>query len=140
MSSLKAAIIPVVSRSRGTSDPLPIALRVQRLQALAKLMDEAIRIPLLGTQIGLDALIGLVPGLGDAVTTGIAFWIVNEARLMGVPRWLLARMAWNVGVDFFGGAIPLAGDLFDVYFRCNRRNVDLLTRWLRRKGHLSDSD
>lgn len=96
------------------------------------------QIPLLGTKIGLDALIGMVPGAGDAIAAGIAAWIVNEGRLLGAPRWLLARMAWNMGVDLFGGAIPLAGDLFDVDFKCNRRNVNLLSRWLHQNGFVPD--
>ena len=106
--------------------PLSREQRIARIDALATLMDTAFLIP--GTQIrfGLDALIGLVPGIGDAVTTLISLYIVSEARALGAPPLLIARMVANVALDGFVGAIPLAGDAFDVAFRTNRRNMALL--------------
>ena len=100
--------------------------RIARIDALATLMDTAFLVP--GTQIrfGLDALIGLVPGIGDAVTTLISLYIVSEARALGAPPLVVARMIANVALDGFVGAIPLAGDAFDVAFRANRRNMALL--------------
>ena len=77
-------------------------------------------------RFGLDALIGLVPGIGDAITTAIALYIVNEARALGAPRLLVARMVANVALDGVVGAVPLVGDAFDVAFRANRRNMALL--------------
>jgi hypothetical protein len=77
-------------------------------------------------RFGLDALIGLVPGIGDAITTVLSLYIVNEARALGAPRLLLARMLANVALDGFVGAIPLFGDAYDVAFRANRRNMALL--------------
>ena len=87
-----------------------------------------------GTNIrfGLDALIGLVPGIGDAVTTLLSLYIVREARALGAPRLLIARMLANVALDGVVGAVPVAGDLFDVAFRANRRNVALLRQHLDR--------
>ena len=100
--------------------------RIARIDALATLMDTAFVIP--GTQIrfGLDALIGLIPGIGDAITTIISLFIVREARALGAPPLLIARMIANVALDGIVGAVPLVGDAFDVAFRANRRNMALL--------------
>ncbi len=106
--------------------PLSRQERIARIDALATLLDTAFVIP--GTQIrfGLDALIGLVPGIGDAITTVLSLFIVNEARALGAPPLLIARMLANVAFDGVVGAVPLAGDAFDVAFRANRRNMALL--------------
>ncbi|MEA2879691.1 MAG: hypothetical protein QOF14_4887 [Hyphomicrobiales bacterium] len=100
--------------------------RIARIDALATLLDTAFVIP--GTQVrfGLDALIGLVPGIGDAITTVMSLFIVNEARTLGAPPLLIARMLVNVAFDGVVGAVPLVGDAFDVAFRANRRNMALL--------------
>lgn len=102
------------------------AERIARIDALATLLDTAFVVP--GTQIrfGLDAVIGLVPGIGDAITTAISLYIVSEARALGVPRLLVARMLANVAFDGVIGVVPLVGDAFDVAFRANRRNMALL--------------
>ena len=116
------------------SGPLSREQRIARIDALATLMDTAFLVP--GTQIrfGLDALIGLVPGIGDAVTTLISLYIVREARALGAPPLVIARMIANVALDGFVGAIPLAGDAFDVAFRANRRNMALL------RAHLDEAE
>jgi hypothetical protein len=100
--------------------------RIARIDALATLMDTAFLIP--GTQVrfGLDAMIGLVPGIGDAITTAMSLYIVNEARALGAPPLLIARMIGNVALDGVVGIVPLVGDIFDVAFRANRRNMALL--------------
>ena len=105
---------------------------MKRLEALATLMDSAFAIP--GTQIrmGLDGLIGLVPVLGDLITTAISSYILYEARRLGVSKFTLARMAGNVAIDGVIGAIPIVGDVFDIAFRANRRNVHILRRHLER--------
>ena len=100
--------------------------RLARIDALSVLLDTAFIIPGTNIRFGLDALIGLVPGIGDAVTTVMSLYIVNEARALGAPRLLIARMLANVALDGFVGAIPLVGDAFDVAFRANRRNMALL--------------
>lgn len=100
--------------------------RVARIDALARLFDTAFVVPGTTIRFGLDALIGLVPGIGDAVTTLMSLYIVNEARALGAPRRLIARMLANVALDGVVGAVPLVGDLFDVAWRANRRNVALL--------------
>jgi uncharacterized protein DUF4112 len=110
--------------------PLTREQRIARIDALATLMDTAFIIP--GTQVrfGLDALIGLIPGIGDAITTVISLFIVSEARALGAPPMLIARMVANVALDGFVGAVPLVGDAFDVAFRANRRNMALLREHL----------
>ncbi|ALN72953.1 MULTISPECIES: DUF4112 domain-containing protein [unclassified Aureimonas] len=100
--------------------------RLARLNTLARLMDTAIRVPGTDIRFGADALIGLVPGIGDAGGALIGLYIVNEARRMGVPKRKLARMIANLGVDAAFGAVPLAGDLFDVYFKAHKRNIQLI--------------
>jgi len=104
--------------------------RIARIDALATLMDTALVIP--GTQVrfGLDAVIGLVPGIGDVITTLISLFIVSEARALGAPPLVIARMIGNVALDGLVGAVPLAGDAFDVAFRANRRNMALLRAYL----------
>jgi Domain of unknown function (DUF4112) len=110
------------------------AERLARIDALATLLDTAFVIP--GTQIrfGLDALIGLIPGIGDAITTVMSLYIVREARALGAPRLLVARMVANVMLDGVVGAVPLVGDAFDVAWRANRRNMALLLAHLDRSG------
>ncbi len=104
--------------------------RIARIDALATLMDTAFLIPGTNVRFGLDALIGLIPGIGDAVTTIISLFIVSEARALGAPPLLVARMVANVFIDGVVGAVPLAGDAFDVMFRANRRNMALLREHL----------
>lgn len=104
--------------------------RLARLETLATLMDAALVIPGTNVRIGFDALIGLVPGVGDLISAAVSGFIIVEARRLGAPRWLLARMAGNVAIDAVGGTIPLVGDLFDVAFRANLKNVRLLRRHL----------
>lgn len=108
--------------------------RLARLETLATLMDAALVIPGTNVRVGFDALIGLVPGVGDLISAAVSGFIIVEARRLGAPRWLLARMAGNVAVDTIGGAIPLVGDLFDVAFRANLKNVRLLRSHLERRG------
>ena len=112
--------------------PASRAERIARLDALASLLDTAILIPGTNVRFGLDAVIGLVPGIGDAITTMLSLYIVKEARALGAPRHLILRMLGNVALDGVVGAVPLAGDLFDVMWRANRRNMKLLRDWLDR--------
>lgn len=97
-----------------------------RITVLAKLMDSAFLIPGLNRRVGFDALLGLVPGVGDAVSAVLASYIIWEARQLGLPRWKIARMVGNVAVDTALGAIPLAGDVFDVFFKANERNLRII--------------
>jgi hypothetical protein len=105
-----------------------------RLEAVGKLMDGAFVIPGTSTRVGLDALIGLVPGIGDLVSGLVSSYLIWEARRLGVSRWVLTRMAANTLLDTTIGAIPLAGDVFDVMFRANMKNMALLRQHLERQG------
>ena len=97
-----------------------------RIGLLAKLLDSAFLIPGLNRRVGLDAVLGLVPGVGDAISAALASYIIWEARQLGLPRWKIARMVGNVAVDTALGAIPLAGDVFDVFFKSNERNLRII--------------
>lgn len=100
------------------------------MHQLAHWMDTAFEVPILRWRFGLDALIGLVPGVGDAATTVVAIYIVGLAAKIGMPRVTVARMALNVALDMLVGAIPFVGDLFDVWWKANHRNATLLANRL----------
>jgi hypothetical protein len=104
---------------------------LRRLETLGSLLDSRFRLPG-GFRFGLDPLIGLVPGLGDAASAIIALYIVLEAWRLGASRGTLARMLLNVGLDLAVGVIPVVGDAADFVFKSNRRNLALLRRHLGR--------
>ena len=101
-----------------------------RLAAVARLMDSALVIPGVNVRFGLDAALGLVPAIGDMIAGAVAAWIVFEAHRLGAPPLLIARMVANVVLDTVIGAVPALGDAFDVAFKANIRNVELLRRHL----------
>jgi hypothetical protein len=107
---------------------------VERLDKLATLLDTALVIPGTNIRFGADALVGLVPGIGDAITTILSGYIVYEAHRLGAPAHLITRMIANVAVDSLITAVPVAGSVADVFFRANRRNMRLLREWLDRAG------
>lgn len=100
--------------------------RVQRVRQLAKLLDEAILIPGINKRIGLDPIIGLIPGGGDTLTMLLSAYIVVEAALLGLPAATLLKMVGNIVIDAFAGTVPVLGDLFDVVSKANIRNLKLL--------------
>jgi hypothetical protein len=104
--------------------------RIARIEAIAKLLDVAFVLPGTNIRYGIDGLIGLIPVVGDIITTAISLWLVREARALGAPWYITARMLGNVALDGVVGIVPFAGDAFDVMFRANMRNVRLLRRWL----------
>ena len=106
--------------------------RLRRVRAVADFLDNSLRVPGIGFPIGWDSVIGLVPGVGDAVTGALACWIILQARRLGVPKRTLVRMLANAGVDLAGGTLPLVGDAFDVVFKANRKNLRLI------EAHLAD--
>jgi hypothetical protein len=114
------------------------------LQRLSWLMDDLIKVPGLGWRFGLDALIGLIPGLGDTATSLVSFYVLASAVRYGVPKVTLLRMGLNVGIDYVVGSFPLVGDLFDAWWKSNQRNVALLSERATvsgaeaREGKLSD--
>ena len=104
---------------------------MNRLERLANLMDSQFGVPGTNIRIGLDSLMGLIPGIGDTAALGVSSYIILQARRAGASHWLMTRMGWNVFIDWLIGLIPLVGDLFDVGFKANRKNVELL------KAHLA---
>ena len=108
------------------TDQLSRTERIARLETLANLLDTALVVPGTNIRFGLDALVGLIPGIGDVLTTATSLYIVHEAYQLGAPKRLLVRMLGNVAVDGFVGAFPLVGDMLDTFWRANRRNVALL--------------
>ena len=104
--------------------------RLARLEALAKLLDVAFILPGTNIRYGIDGIIGLIPIVGDIVATALSLWLVREARALGAPWHVTARMLANVAVEGTVGMVPIAGDAFDVMFRANIRNMRLLRRWL----------
>jgi hypothetical protein len=91
-------------------------------------MDDLFRVPVLGWRFGLDALIGLVPGLGDTSTALVSFYILAAAVRYRVPKITLLRMGLNIGIDYVVGALPIVGDVADAWWKSNRKNLELLQK------------
>lgn len=107
---------------------------VRRLERLAHWLDDRYRVPGTGFRVGLDGIIGLIPGIGDVATSLLSAYVIYEARRLGAPRSVLVAMLGNLGIDFVVGAVPLVGDVFDIGWKANRRNVRMLLRHLERSG------
>jgi hypothetical protein len=103
--------------------------KLGQARALAKLLDRAVRIPGTRVTVGLDALLGLIPGGGDLAGAVFSGWIILLGMRMNLPRHVLMRMLANVAIDTIGGSVPVIGDLFDVAWRSNSRNVALLEQF-----------
>jgi hypothetical protein len=106
--------------------------RVERLRRLAVLLDDSIPIPGTNYRIGVEAILGLLPGAGDLAGGAFSLYILLQAARMGVPRPLLVRMGTNLIVDVVVGAVPVLGDLFDAGFKANMRNLALLEQHVNR--------
>ncbi|MEE4288913.1 MAG: DUF4112 domain-containing protein [Erythrobacter sp.] len=109
------------------NDPASIRARVEAMETL---LERSFRIPGINVPVGLDALIGLVPVLGDVITTALGAYIVWEARNLGLSKWQLTRMGANVAFDTVIGLIPLVGDAADLVFRSNTRNLKIIRKHL----------
>jgi hypothetical protein len=107
--------------------------RLARLETIAKILDVAFILP--GTKIryGVDGIVGLVPVVGDIIAAALSLWVVYEARALGAPWYVIARMLGNVAFQGVVGAVPVAGDAIDVLFRANMRNARLLRRWIEKE-------
>ena len=112
--------------------PTPPTDPLARARTLTRLLDSAARVPGTGIRFGADSLLGLVPGLGDMAGAALAGYLVILAQRLGAPRAVVLRMLANVAVDTVGGTIPLVGDLFDVAYKSNTRNLALLERAVER--------
>jgi hypothetical protein len=103
-----------------------VAARLGRLRRLAWILDAAARLPGTKFRFGLNGLIGLAPGIGDAAMGAVSLYIVYEAARLGLPKAKLARMLANVGIETAVGAVPVLGDMFDVAFKANLRNIAII--------------
>lgn len=113
-------------------EPLDRAQVMRRLEWLTMVLDDRYKVPGMKMRYGWDTLIGLVPVAGDGLTTAMSVYFMWEANRLGVSKWTLWRMLGNVGIDFVVGAVPLVGDLFDMAWRANRKNLALLKKELSR--------
>lgn len=105
---------------------------VARLKKLEQRLDR--QFSLFGVQFGWDGIIGLVPFVGDLVTGAMGLYLILEARRLGAKRWTMARMLINWALDFGLGAIPVLGDLFDIIFKSNSKNLRLLIADLEKRA------
>ena len=125
--------------SRLPSAPPPLE-GLQRLERLVSLLDDRFVVPGTRLRVGLDGLLGMLPVVGDTATMLTALYVVFEAKRLGAPAGLIARMLVNVGIDGVAGSVPLLGDLFDFAFKANRRNIRLLRRHLERQHRAAAGD
>src|SRR5205814_10170379 len=100
----------------------------QSLERLSWLMDDLFRIPVVGWRIGIDAIVGLIPGFGDTATTLVSFYILVAAVRYRVSKVTLLRMRLNIGIDYVLRSLPLVGDVFDAWWKSNQMNVELLRK------------
>ena len=110
------------------------------LDQIADLMDSRFLIPGTSIRFGVDAIAGLVPGVGDSATALVGVYLIYRAAKLGASKPILARMAANIGIDWAVGAVPFLGDLFDVFFKSHRRNIALLRRHLADQSAEGDLD
>jgi len=116
------------------TEPRPGDPRTELLRRLTWLLDDAVRLPL-GVRVGLDALVGLIPGLGDLLGGAAAAYGLGLAWQLGAPPIILARMVFNASIDTLLGIVPVLGDLWDIGFASHRRNLAILEHWLARPEH-----
>lgn len=110
-----------------------------KLEQIADLMDNQFTIPGTDIRIGLDPILGLLPGIGDTASLAVSGYIVHKAHKAGVHPFLLSRMGWNIFIDWLIGLIPLVGDIFDVGFKANRKNIALIREHFRTRPVERDS-
>ena len=104
-----------------------------RLRRFASLMDSRFRVPGLGVRLGWDGLIGLIPGIGDLLGAILSGYVVVEAIRLKAPKSLIGRMGVNILAELLGGLLPILGDLFDIYWKANQRNVQLLETYIEKR-------
>jgi hypothetical protein len=116
------------STGAGPYDASSRRAAIDRIDRLATWLDTAFILPGTNVRFGVESLLRLVPGIGDAAASALSCYLLYEAHRLGVPRLLFARMIGNVLLEGTVGTVPFAGDAFDVFFRANRRNVALLRK------------
>lgn len=122
---------PRASKLAGQKSGARGILDDENLDLLAHLLDDWFRIPGTKIRFGLDGIIGLIPGLGDILTGLVACVLLFAGWARGLPYIALARMVANIGIDVLVGSIPVLGDIFDIAWKSNRRNFELMQRHLR---------
>lgn len=100
-----------------------------KAQKLANLLDTAVKLPLIPIRIGLDSIIGLIPGAGDALMLFVSLRIVWLGKSLGMPKALVAQMVKNSAIDFGLGFVPFVGDIVDIFYKANQKNVRIMERW-----------
>ncbi len=116
------------------------ARRLARIRSFARILDNAVEIPFTGYRVGLDPIIGLIPGGGDVVSLGLSGYMIYSAWKLGATRGTLGAMAANVAIDALVGVVPVVGDIFDFAFKANARNMRLLEKELDVKEILPDTE
>ncbi len=100
-----------------------------KAQKLANLLDTAVKLPFIPIRIGLDSIVGLIPGAGDALMLFVSLRIVWLGKSLGMPKALIAQMVKNSAIDFGLGFIPSVGDIVDIFYKANQKNVRIMERW-----------
>jgi len=106
---------------------------LERVQALANWLDSKYEIPGTSIRIGMDGIIGLIPGIGDTISMALSSWIIYQAHTLNAPFWTKTKMAWNVFIDWLIGLIPFFGDIFDIGWQANQKNATLLAEHLKKE-------
>jgi len=117
----------------------PQAEALKRMELVANLLDSAFLVPGTNQRIGIDAIIGLVPGIGDVITTLLSSYVLWEAKRVGVSRLAMTRMVGNLAVHATLGSVPLIGDAFDAWFRVNQRNLKIVRSHIARRPQATRS-
>jgi hypothetical protein len=120
---------PQPMRPRLSTGTDPASVR-QRIEALEKVLEHGFRVPGIGYEFGLDAIVGLIPVVGDFIGAALGAYLVWEAKNLGLPKWKLWRMTGNVALDTAVGFVPVVGDAMDFMFRSNSRNMKIVKRHL----------
>src|SRR5580704_12765479 len=123
------------ARAAGRYDAASRRAALDRLDMLATAFDTAFILPGTNVRFGVESLLRLVPGIGDAAASALSCYLLYQAHKLGVPGFLFSRMVMNVLLEGSFGAVPVAGDAFDVFFRANRRNIALLREHFARVGY-----
>jgi hypothetical protein len=103
---------------------------LNRIRRLSYLMDSSFRIPFVGWKVGLDPILGIIPGVGDLLSTGVSVYIVSLAIRFKLPITKVIQMLMNVGIETLLGIVPVLGDIFDAYYKSNIRNLEILEKHL----------
>ena len=129
MAFVKAALGAAVFENMRRAGPTRVDA-LKRMDMAAHLLDTAFTIPGTRQRVGIDAIVGLIPGFGDLVATALSSYVIWEARGLCLPRWVIGRMMANLAINGAIGIVPLAGDVFSAFFRANRRNMRIVRDYL----------